>query len=313
MKDCETRQQDLKAYLDGELPPGQRIALRWHLMRCARCREERDAMMDISQSFKTGGSDTLDPALRDRILSSVTYSEAEPETPRRQPRRRTSPLMFVWGAAAAGVLAGVFLRPLLLHDAGLSFKSAAPASPNYVIDIQKQEKAKQIISPSGEQAGASQSALAPSPSKAPAALPLAIRKEKLDTFAPADDKATNEAMRKQEPARQVAAPAGKDAEERKAKVLPRNQILTNHIDSATNQSNQSQDYMSTDKAAGTADGGVNINKRNSQQSASQSQLQQTRDKKKASLKAQQNSHARNAVKVNAAEPSPNSAPGPAKK
>jgi hypothetical protein len=168
MKDCETRQQDLKACLDGELPPLRRMALRWHLLRCARCREERDAMREISQSLKMGEGDALDPALRARILSSVTYAVNEAPPPERKHRRRSSPVLFLWGAAAAGVLAGVFLRPLW-QPAHESARMPSAAS-----SVQKDEPS---------QAGASKSIAAPVSSyrniSAPASAPSASAKTQI--------------------------------------------------------------------------------------------------------------------------------------
>ena len=40
MKDCDALREDLKAYLDGELPLLRRLAAGRHLARCAACREE---------------------------------------------------------------------------------------------------------------------------------------------------------------------------------------------------------------------------------------------------------------------------------
>lgn len=46
---CEELSEELSAYLDGELSPRERAALRGHLERCSRCREELVSLRAVSQ------------------------------------------------------------------------------------------------------------------------------------------------------------------------------------------------------------------------------------------------------------------------
>lgn len=74
---CESLQEDLLAYQDHELSLARRLVVRWHLARCAACRQELKIMETISdklrstESAASGQTATLDPALRNKILSSV--------------------------------------------------------------------------------------------------------------------------------------------------------------------------------------------------------------------------------------------------
>ncbi len=46
---CEELSEELSAYLDGELSPRERAALKAHLERCSRCREELVSLRAVSQ------------------------------------------------------------------------------------------------------------------------------------------------------------------------------------------------------------------------------------------------------------------------
>ena len=133
MEICNSIQEHLKAYLDGELPLRQRVSVGWHLLRCPDCREARKTMTEISSRISIGESNGLDPALRARILSSVSYADGGTEQPRR-PRafeggRR---LLLLGGATAAGLLAIIIMRPVLpnwTHAASPDMNRAATAMP----------------------------------------------------------------------------------------------------------------------------------------------------------------------------------------
>lgn len=110
MKSCQTQDAELKAYIDGELPPARRLGIWWHLLRCERCREARTAMKELSIRLRAGETDAtgdaMDEKLRARILSSVTY--ADPTNGQRSgwrgSLRRAHPAMLVGGASAAALL-----------------------------------------------------------------------------------------------------------------------------------------------------------------------------------------------------------------
>ena len=109
MKSCRDLQAGLKAYLDGELPFAQRAELGWHLLRCARCREARATMNEISSRLTADNSEAINPALRARILGSVPYSAGEPETHVAPARRRQRFPLIVGGGAVAALFAAVVL------------------------------------------------------------------------------------------------------------------------------------------------------------------------------------------------------------
>jgi anti-sigma factor RsiW len=142
MKDCEKVQNDLKAYQDGQLPPAPRLAVRWHLARCASCREEITHMENISKELRAEDAGILEPALRARILASIPDGVPEaPDTPAEKPKRWRKPLrkpLILWGATAAAALIWLVFYPAVSHvgrrmDAvtvGTSVaKTAAPSAP----------------------------------------------------------------------------------------------------------------------------------------------------------------------------------------
>jgi len=109
MTRCEAFQQDLKAYLDGELPRFRRLAVQRHLARCEACREESHRMKRMAEELRAPGIDPLEPALRAKILATLRETAATAPAPAPSPRRRI-PLVWV-AATAAAVLLGIFFYP----------------------------------------------------------------------------------------------------------------------------------------------------------------------------------------------------------
>lgn len=94
---CSAAQDDLKAYLDGELSPFQRLAVQFHLRQCASCRAEVETMTQISHDLKKGesasGTATLAPELRERILGNLP--DTAPVAPSLPSVKRKTPPRFV--------------------------------------------------------------------------------------------------------------------------------------------------------------------------------------------------------------------------
>jgi anti-sigma factor RsiW len=115
MRDCTPYQEDLRAYLDGELPPARRMAVRLHLARCAACREEINTMEQIGNDLRAGDAASLDPGLRAKILAGLDEaapaSSEIPAEPKPVPKWRRRPVM-IWGTAAALVITWFALYPL---------------------------------------------------------------------------------------------------------------------------------------------------------------------------------------------------------
>lgn len=129
MMNCQARQEELKAYLDGELPRVQRIAMWWHLLSCAECREARKAMTEISRRLAAGETNTLDPTLRARILASVTYTERPTGWAVPSRRRRLWNPLLLGGATAAGLVVILLLGPFQGRDAAkIGLPAASPPS-----------------------------------------------------------------------------------------------------------------------------------------------------------------------------------------
>lgn len=119
MNGCERFQDDLRAYLDGELSVARRLAVRLHLARCASCREEADIMEQLSNDLRAGDAGTLEPGLRAKILAGLheaapdpTAETLEPAEPTPVPKWRRKP-MVLWGATATVLLAWFVLYPTI--------------------------------------------------------------------------------------------------------------------------------------------------------------------------------------------------------
>lgn len=111
MTECEKLRSDLKAYLDGQLSPAARIALRLHLNRCESCRKELEDMRLLGTRMRSADSLEMSDALRTRILASVPTTPPT-ATVRMLPKWREKPVL-IWGASASAVLAWFMLYPAL--------------------------------------------------------------------------------------------------------------------------------------------------------------------------------------------------------
>ena len=102
-------QDDLKAYLDKELPLFRRLAVREHLTRCASCREEITQMTQMTTELRKAEADLpLDSALRARILGSAFTDVQGPvfNAPR---ARRAQDRILKYGLAASVVVNALFV------------------------------------------------------------------------------------------------------------------------------------------------------------------------------------------------------------
>jgi len=111
MNECEKLHNDLKAFLDGQLSPASRIALRLHLNRCESCRKELEEMRQLGTRLRADDSLEMSDALRARILASVPTAAPEAKV-KMLPRWREKPVL-LWGASASAALAWFMLYPAL--------------------------------------------------------------------------------------------------------------------------------------------------------------------------------------------------------
>ncbi|MEO7717639.1 MAG: DUF4349 domain-containing protein [Capsulimonas sp.] len=101
-------EDDLKAYIDGELSLLRRIAVARHLARCASCRMEIAQMSQITEQLRPETHEALDPALRAKILSDLGANSTSPV---RAPKRRLAPLVI---GSAVAVMAYCVLIPAFM-------------------------------------------------------------------------------------------------------------------------------------------------------------------------------------------------------
>src|SRR5947209_1738349 len=83
MTERDRYRDDIKAYLDNELPLPRRFAMRRHIATCAACREELLQMTQITEQLSAEAAlepaPNIDAALRGKILGE--YREPNPGLP----------------------------------------------------------------------------------------------------------------------------------------------------------------------------------------------------------------------------------------
>ncbi len=138
MNRCETLQNDLKAYVDGQLPLPQRLAVRWHVGQCAACRAEINAMEQIGKDLRANDPNQWTPDLRAKILAGVSETAPltagteglqgpegmegaigadAPAAPLSKWRRKP---MLLWGATCAAAVSWFIFYPAVTRLTNLS-------------------------------------------------------------------------------------------------------------------------------------------------------------------------------------------------
>ncbi|MCW3098119.1 MAG: putative transrane anti-sigma factor [Chthonomonadaceae bacterium] len=126
MTECEKLRNDLKAFLDGQLSPATRIAMRLHLNRCASCRKELEEMRLLGTNMRAADTLEMSDALRSRILASVPTTAPEAKV-KMLPKWREKPVL-IWGASASAALAWFILYPAINNYQDHAPRSATATS-----------------------------------------------------------------------------------------------------------------------------------------------------------------------------------------
>ncbi len=132
MTECEKLHNDLKAFLDGQLSPAARIAMRLHLNRCASCRKEIEEMRLLGTSMRASDNLEMSEALRARILASVPTAAPDAKVPM-IPKWREKPVL-IWGASASALMAWFVLYPAIDNYQRHASRSATIVSNTKQID-----------------------------------------------------------------------------------------------------------------------------------------------------------------------------------
>lgn len=163
---CPSWQDDLKAFVDGELPLVRRVTLQRHLSGCAACRAEMEAMQRIGQSLRQAeGADAtasvLDPALRSRILAAMqdaaAASSGAPDEAAADIRLRSSRPAFRFAPATAFALAALALFVAIVTTPQMSSLREQAGSSTF-----SAEKSEGATAASGAAAGPSATGAVPS-------------------------------------------------------------------------------------------------------------------------------------------------------
>ena len=129
-------QGDLKAYLDGELTALRRGLVRWHIARCADCREETVWLRRLGEDMRTLEKSAPSPRLRSRILASLP-----PPVPMRTPLKiwrpergiaRLAPNLALGAAVGAFALGSAFA---VTHRSRSSQNPVAPFPTRITQDV----------------------------------------------------------------------------------------------------------------------------------------------------------------------------------
>ena len=129
---CKNYEEDLKAYIDGELPKLRSFAVRRHLTQCASCREEIVTMTQIAEELRSTESEEVLPAsLREKILGDRPpapilggQSGGPADTDRHSSRKRPT---LAWGLAGAALIAWFAITPIL-QKGGVNPQNSSPVA-----------------------------------------------------------------------------------------------------------------------------------------------------------------------------------------
>jgi len=129
---CKNYEEDLKAYIDGELPKLRSFAVRRHLTQCASCREEIITMTQIAEELRSIESEEVLPAsLREKILGDRPpapilggQSGGPAGTDRHSSRKRPT---LAWGLAGAALIAWFAITPIL-QKGGVNPQNSSPVA-----------------------------------------------------------------------------------------------------------------------------------------------------------------------------------------
>jgi anti-sigma factor RsiW len=69
--ECDAIAPELNAYVDGELPPGERAAVERHLEECASCRSEIELLRLVTGSLRHMARPEPSETMRQRLLAQV--------------------------------------------------------------------------------------------------------------------------------------------------------------------------------------------------------------------------------------------------
>jgi anti-sigma factor (TIGR02949 family) len=69
--DCQRIQENLSAWLDGELPPAEMETLRRHLAECAACRQVADELRSVAALLKNARRQAAPPELAEEVQSRL--------------------------------------------------------------------------------------------------------------------------------------------------------------------------------------------------------------------------------------------------
>jgi hypothetical protein len=112
MNRCDLIRDELKAYLDGQLPFMQRQQVRHHLKGCAACRKELSAMEQTGNQLKLDAPTPLEASLRAKILSAAEgVGPKAGDRPKAPSKWRRKPVI-AWAVAATALTAWCLFYPL---------------------------------------------------------------------------------------------------------------------------------------------------------------------------------------------------------
>lgn len=112
---CRAFEEDLSAWIDGELGASRRAVVAAHLATCGDCAERVEQLRAVDRALRALPAPSVGPELRRGLaerLASEERSAARPKlrTPPRA-RRRLAPLVALPAAAAAALALYLSLRP----------------------------------------------------------------------------------------------------------------------------------------------------------------------------------------------------------
>jgi hypothetical protein len=119
---CDHVREQLAAYVDGELPVGERVRIQQHIQECVACRLESVELCEIGHALRTASASMTDPSPDTGRLTSAVLERVRVERQfsfATQVRALFDDMHLVWAGlgATAAVLICVFASAGVLHAA----------------------------------------------------------------------------------------------------------------------------------------------------------------------------------------------------
>lgn len=134
---CSGFDEDLSAWIDGELDAEREAEVREHASGCVRCAARVDALRAVDARLRAAAARPIDPARLARLRERIAGAQSGAREPiaRRAPPRRTRWILPAAAAAAAAAFAALVVPSLLERSRPPLELAGRAAAPEPALEI----------------------------------------------------------------------------------------------------------------------------------------------------------------------------------